>query len=126
MQQNDESHSSSTHLSGGSGTPDFYEPLRTHAPWAYEAIVSTRHHTLRDVSEGGALSTLHKEYILIALDIALRNEPGVRQHTRDAMAAGATIDGIVETVVLVLLTAGVITYRTSGYAAIEEASRWTS
>jgi alkylhydroperoxidase/carboxymuconolactone decarboxylase family protein YurZ len=103
--------------------PDFYEPLRVHAPWAYEAFVEMRHRSLVDTDAGGALSTLHKEYILIALDIALRNEAGVRQHTRDAMQAGAMLEGIVETVVLVMLTAGAVTYRTSGYAAIEEAAK---
>jgi alkylhydroperoxidase/carboxymuconolactone decarboxylase family protein YurZ len=103
--------------------PDFYEPLRVHAPWAYEAILGMRRRSLADTDAGGALSTLHKEYVLIALDIALRNEAGVRQHTRDAMRAGATLEGIIEIVVLVMLTAGAVTYRTSGYAAMEEAAK---
>ena len=57
----------------------------------------------------------------VAIDILIGNSWGAQMHARQAIKDGATVPEVVETVALVMIEAGVLTYKTGGLEAIEAA-----
>lgn len=107
-----------TQPSSAPALPDQLRVLAEHAPKVMEAYQGLRK-TIFTSPSGGAIPALYQELMTTALDILQRNELGVEVHTRNALAAGASMEQVTETVALAILVGGMSPYLSHGYKAIE-------
>jgi alkylhydroperoxidase/carboxymuconolactone decarboxylase family protein YurZ len=108
--------------------PDFWVTLWEHAPWAMEAYFKMRRPIFDGHSpdnEGFGIPQRYLELIVVALDIAQGNEWGTRVHARSALAAGAPPSDLVHTVVLTIMSCGMVSFRKTGIAVLEEIDGFT-
>src|ERR1700742_777342 len=80
--------------------------IATHAPAAFEGYQSIRAQAFKPPEDGGAIPPRYRELIVIAIDAALDNPPGVAAHARQAVEAGATMEELAELITILLMTIG--------------------
>jgi 4-carboxymuconolactone decarboxylase len=82
--------------------PELYQGFRRHFP----EISKTYDNLAVSCNEGGPLDEKSRELVKLGIAIGLNSEGAVRSHTRRALAAGVTAEGIRHAVLLSLTTAG--------------------
>lgn len=105
----------------GVDLPEFWAILGEQAPWALEGYLQMRRGVFGRAEEGGKgdIPKQYLELIVVALDILQDNQWGLRVHTQAALDAGATPDEIIQVVVLTIMSAGMVSYRKTGYLVLE-------
>ena len=86
--------------------PEYYEVMASKNPEMFKAFFKFR----SEILEKGVLPKKTKQLMAIAIYAATRFDFGLNVHIKQALNAGATEDEILETLSLVILTAGLPGY----------------
>ena len=101
--------------------PDMWETLAAAAPGVLEGYMKLREHVIRPDPNQGALPKWMVEVIVASCDIVQGNAWGAQMHVRQAVRDGATPDQVLQAIGLVMVEAGVPTYKGGGLDVIEAA-----
>jgi 4-carboxymuconolactone decarboxylase len=82
--------------------PEVYKGFKKHFP----KIAKTYDELAISCNEGGPLDEQTREMVKLGIAIGLSSEGAVKSHTRRALAAGVTAEGVRQAVLLSLTTAG--------------------
>jgi len=111
----------------GIDLPEAWIALGRHAPWAMEAYFKMREPIFNRESAEEAEQGIPPQYlelIVVALDIVQGNEWGTRVHARAALDAGTPPSDLVHTVVMTIMSCGMVSFRKTGYVVLEEIEKF--
>ena len=104
-----------------SGSIDMWAKLAEVAPVVWDGYIKMRSNIIK-YEPPMALPKRKMELVaFVAIDVLIGNVWGAQMHARQAIRDGATVPEVVETAALVMIEAGVTTYKTGGLDAIEAA-----
>lgn len=101
--------------------PDMWETLATAAPGVLEGYMKLRENIIRSDPRDGALPKWMIEVIVASCDVVQGNAWGAQMHIRQAVRDGASPEQALEAIALVMVEAGVPTYKAGGLDVIEAA-----
>lgn len=98
--------------------PDMWETLAAAAPGVLEGYMKLREHILRPNAAEGALPKWMVEVIVVGCDVVQGNAWGAQMHVRQAVRDGASPGQVLQAIALVMVEAGVPTYKGGGLDVI--------
>lgn len=98
--------------------PDMWETLAAAAPGVLEGYMKLRENILRPSATEGALPKWMIEVIVVGCDVVQGNTWGAQMHVRQAVRDGASPEQVLQAIALVMVEAGVPTYKCGGLDVI--------